>query len=108
MSVVHVAFLVLMLAASSDCHVVRVPLDRIIHRSAVFSTRDEAREAISAGRVGYIASDGVLPADVVAVGRNVLIDASANTVLLDGHPLPQPPPTVCIALHKPGAARREK
>lgn len=92
----------MLMLATAGCVSVRVPLDRIIHRSAVFSTRDEARDAILAGRVAYVASDGA-PADMVQVERNLLIDASAHTVFLDGCPLPQPPPTVCVALHKPGA-----
>lgn len=70
-----------------------VPLDRVLHRSAVFTTRSDARSAIAAGRVQI---------DGVQVHTNEQVNGESK-VLLDGTPLPPPPPSILLAMHKPVA-----
>ena len=79
-----------------------IPLDRMIHRSAALPTRYEARVAASEGRVEMVAIHGSQP-NPMPIDCNLLVDTTQHAVLLDGRPLPHPPPTVCLALHKPFA-----
>ena len=72
----------------------QIPLDRLLYRSGQFASRTAAREAISCGRVSVNGNQ---------ITRNNMIDPSvaAERILLDGSPLPPPPPQVVLALHKP-------
>ena len=70
-----------------------IPLDRLLHRSAHFDSRDDARAAIAAGRVSLGTAAGI--------SRNELIDPAAVVVRVDGARLPPPPPCTYVALHKP-------
>lgn len=70
-----------------------IPVDRLLHRSAHFDSRQDARTAIAAGRVSL--------GTAAAISRNTLIDPAAVSLRVDGAPLPPPPPCTYVALHKP-------
>ena len=75
-----------------------VPLDRLLWRSGGFQSRDEARAAITDGRVAAI-TDNIC---VAAGASNKPVDCKkALAITLDGKPLPPLPPTMLTMLHKP-------
>ena len=69
-----------------------VPIDRLLYRSGAFERREHARAAIAGGRVSINGAN--------TINKNRLVPSS--TILnLDHRPLPSPPPTRVLALHKP-------
>jgi 23S rRNA pseudouridine2605 synthase len=83
----------LLLVFLSLCTALHVPLDRVLVRSGGLNRRADARQAILAGRVEV---DGRLQISNARIRTDQL-----SSIRLDGEPLPPPPPTVVLALHKP-------